>query len=97
MAKKEYTARRDANDQSRNTADNHRELWTVEEIEILQQFWEEVPLEQIALTVGHTVEACRQKFYLLRKEETAAPVVERRLREVNTWTTGFTSLDDMGY
>lgn len=86
----QYEHRRQVNEQSRNEADNFRELWSSTEVELLEESWGKATLEDIAAALGRTVEACRQKHYDLRKTaEVVAPISQ--------WSRGFTSLADMGY
>jgi hypothetical protein len=98
MAHKDYTPRKTLNEKSRNTAVKDRELWSANEVEWLESFWsaEEGELEALAVVLGRTVEACRQKHYELRKhaERVAAT---KSLKKADTWTKGFTSLDEMGF
>jgi len=93
----DYRERQTRNDRSRSEAENFMEPWTVEEVETLEKEWDTDPvvLEALASLLGRTVEACRQKHYDLRKRPEA--VVEEKLRKVDKWTKGFTSLEDMGY
>lgn len=91
----DYAKRQARNDESRVTADAHREDWSADEVQLLQESWCEAPIEDIAATLGRTIEACRQKHYDLR-------VVSQRTRQAKSsnnsrWDRGWTSLEDMGY
>ena len=92
----DYTPRKTVNDASRNTADKDRELWSDHEVEILVNFWGEAAVEDIALTLGRTVEACRQKHWELTKK-IERKAVQEKVARLTPWDKGFTSLDDMGY
>lgn len=67
---KTYADRQRANDASRNQADHHTEPWADAELEVLRM-WNghaDSELDALAEVLGRTREACRQKFYLDRKE-----------------------------
>ncbi len=93
----DYTARREANEASRTTADAHREIWEAHEVELLEEGWaaDEATLPEIAELLGRTIEACRQKHYDLRtaKQRTT----QRKSQNNSKWDRGWTSLEDMGY
>lgn len=93
----DYKDRKKTNEESRNAADAHRELWSADEVELLMGFFgEEEDLIELAEILGRTVEACRQKAYEV-KRNALKTVVTKKLRQVGKWSGGFTSLDDMGY
>lgn len=98
MSKKPYNyePRKQRNEQSRNLATKDHELWSEQEVEILENFWDEADVVDIAATLGRTVEACRQKHWELTKRP-ARVVAEEKVAQLGTWSGGFTSLDDMGY
>lgn len=99
MTKKyDYTERQERNDRSRNEAKNFMEPWDETEVELLEKEWstDAVVLEALASLLGRTVEACRQKHYDLKKNRPEAVAMEK-LKTVDKWTKGFTSLADMGY
>lgn len=95
-AKGERKAR---NDLSRNEAKSYMEPWGAEEVEVLESLWsaKTADLEALAALLGRTVEACRQKHYELAKLPNRVVQVKESLNKVNTWTGGFTSLEDMGF
>lgn len=99
MSKKPYVyePRKTRNELSRNEAKAHLERWDETEVATLLELWttEEEDLIALASLLGRTVEACRQKFYDVQKRPEA--VVEAKLKKVDRWTQGFTSLEDMGY
>lgn len=92
-----YYDRKAANDDSRNRAEHHTEEWAAEEVALLEECWNDVPLEEIAETLGRTIEACRQKHYEIgrAKVRRAQDVIDRAEKTVDRWTKGFTSLEDM--
>lgn len=87
------------NELSRNEAANFAEPWAAYEVEELEGFWGDVPLDEIALALGRTIEACRQKHYELRngvvRTDTATVKAAKAVRTTNEWSKGFTSLADM--
>jgi hypothetical protein len=98
-SKMEYVARRQINDLSRTTAEAHRELWAEHEIEFLEKNWStdwEV-LQTLAVCLGRTVEACRQKHYDLGVAREHAAKTKKVAEKVTAWSQGFTSLEEMGY
>lgn len=96
MSATEYEKRRARNDKSRTSADKDGEIWSADEVEYLLAFFDPDDLEDLAASLGRTVEATRQKFYDLRRSEKKT-VAEKKVRELGKWSGGFTSLDDMGY
>lgn len=92
-----HEERKMRNDLSRNSAENHAESWSHEEVSLLEECWKDVPIEEIAEALSRTIEGCRQKHYDLGKGRMrrAQEVAERSARQVNAWTRGFTSLDEM--
>jgi hypothetical protein len=97
MAKTDYTQRKTVNERSRNEAVANAERWSQVEVETLETLWttEEEDLVALAALLGRTVEACRQKHYEIQKRP--EQVVTEKLKKVDRWTQGFTSLQDMGY
>lgn len=100
---KKYTEERKVhNDASLNKAEHHTEIWDAEEVSLLEGCWGSVPLEEIAETLGRTIEACRQKHYTIGEAMKVRAKNERR-KEANAskaatlWEKGFTSLEDMGF
>lgn len=91
--------RKERNDRSRNEAKSYMEPWSQEEVELLEDQWTTKidDLEALASLLGRTVEACRQKHYELAKLPNRVVQVKESLNKVNTWTGGFTSLEDMGF
>lgn len=65
------------NDESRHRADHHAEQWTKEEDDFLQAFWRDADEAEVAEILGRTIEACRQRFYVVRRGEVKSTVVER--------------------
>lgn len=59
------------NDASRNRAQHHSEPWSPSELEQLTEYWDgtEETLEDIAEILGRTIEACRQRYYEVRRGE----------------------------
>ena len=61
------------NDASRNRAEHHAEPWTEYDDEVLQDMWTarhtEEELAEIAEALGRTIEACRQRYYVVRRAE----------------------------
>lgn len=100
---KKYTEERKVkNDASLGSAEHHAELWDAEEIALLEGCWGSVPLEEIAETLGRTIEACRQKHYTIGEAKVARAKSEREkankaTKAANLWERGFTSLEEMGY
>lgn len=86
-----YAERKIANEASRTDAENDREFWTSDEVEILEQNWGVTPLEETAAQLGRTIEACRQKHYMIEQRGT------RVVEPVTKWAKGFTSLEEMGF
>lgn len=93
-----YEVRRELNEVSRTYAEHHAEIWEAHEVELLEECWSEANIEEIAETLGRTIEACRQKHYSL------GLVKERQIRTKQAksttnskWDRGWTSLEDMGY
>lgn len=64
-----HEARLARNDESRNRAEHYREEWTAEEDEFLQAFWKDADEAEVAEILGRTIEACRQRFYVVRRGE----------------------------
>jgi hypothetical protein len=62
---RDYQTRQAVNDASRNKANHHALPWSCEEVELLREIWDgtETTLQEIAETLGRTIEACRQKYY----------------------------------
>ena len=98
-----YTQERKVkNDASLGSAEHHTELWDAEEVALLEGFWGTVPLEEIAETLGRTIEACRQKHYTIRDAMVTRAEDERikatkANKAATLWEKGYTSLEDMGY
>lgn len=90
--------RKERNERSRNKADQHKQIWDENEIEMLLEFWgdPEVTIEQLAEELGRTVEACRQRYYEWQRAQTLAEA-KKQVKQVDAWTKGFTSLEDMGF
>lgn len=90
--------RHERNELSRNKADAHKTLWSEAELEMLLEFWgdPEVTIEQLAAEVGRTVEACRQRYYEWQRGQTRAEA-EKKVKTVDQWSKGFTSLEEMGF
>lgn len=57
------------NDKSRNRAERFGEEWDVQDDEFLQAFWKDEDEEEVAEALGRTIEACRQRFYIVRRGE----------------------------
>jgi hypothetical protein len=97
MAKTDYTQRKAVNEKSRNEAVANAERWSQVEVETLETLWttDEEDLVALAALLGRTVESCRQKHYELAKQPER--VVAEKLKTVDKWTKGFTSLESMGY
>lgn len=72
----EYEERRRRNEKSQNLADSHRQPWTEFEDDLLQDLWTathtEEELAEIAETLGRTIEACRQRYFIVRRAETVS-------------------------
>lgn len=98
-----YTQERKVkNDASLGSAEHHTELWSSEEVALLEQFWSTVPLEEIAEALGRTIEACRQKYYTIGEAMKVRAKDERKkaakaTKAATLWEKGFTSLDAMGF
>ena len=95
---RDYRPRREANEASRLTAEAFGEIWEQHEVELLEEAWSEATIEEIAETLGRTIEACRQKHYDLGR--TAQRTVRTKQAKATTnskWDRGWTSLEDMGY
>lgn len=93
-----YAPRREANEQSLTTAEHHREIWEQHEIELLEECFGEETIEEIAETLGRTIEACRQKHYSLEEAAKQAGRTKRQKSSHNSqWDKGWTSLEDMGF
>ncbi len=97
---KSYVKRHDANEKSREIADNYREEWTAEEVALLEEYWDVEPIEDIAAVLGRTIEGCRQKHHEIgrgrvRRARRAEAEAKKATKAANMWTRGFTSLDDM--
>lgn len=71
---KDETRRKERNEASRNRADHYAEPWLGWEIELLMQ-WDgtEAELEELAELLGRTIEACRQHFYVTRRDGQGGP------------------------
>lgn len=95
----DYAIRRQINDQSRETADNHHERWTFEEIAFLEENWttDQEDLKAMAALLNRTVEACRQKHYEIGVAAQHSESTKRTGKRVTAWSQGFTNLDAMGY
>lgn len=69
----EYEERQARNEESRNRAELHRQPWTEYEDQLLQDLWTtthtEEELAQIAEALGRTIEACRQRYHIVRRAE----------------------------
>jgi hypothetical protein len=63
------------NDESLNKATHHREAWSADEIAFLMD-WDQSDdeLSIIAECLGRTREACRERFYKVRRGEAPAPL-----------------------
>ena len=86
---RDYEARREVNDESRNHAGHHGEPWSGYEIDLLLQ-WDgsESELLDLAEMLGRTVEACRQRFYEARSGKVRDPrATARRTRSVTRTVT----------
>lgn len=93
-----YADRQAANDASRTTAEHHAEIWEAHEVELLEECWSEATLDEIAETLGRTIEACRQKHYELgRQAERATRAKQAKSGHNSQWDKGWTSLEAMGY
>lgn len=92
-----YKERQERNERSRNEAKAHLERWSENEVATLQEMWttDKEDLEALANLLGRTVEACRQKHYEL--SQLPERVASEKLKKVDKWTKGFTSLEDMGF
>jgi len=93
-----YAARQEANEQSRETAEAHGEIWEAHEVDLLMECWSEATLEEIAETLSRTIEACRQKHYeTLKSAERGARTKRAKSTQNSKWDRGWTSLEDMGF
>lgn len=92
-----YRERKRANEASLGTADHYRENWDDAEISLLEGCWGDVPIEEIAIALGRTIEACRQAHYAIGQAmvKRARAIEKKAAQRVDLWTRGFTSLDDM--
>ena len=98
MSSHNYEVRREANELSRDTAEQHREIWEDHELELLEEGWSETALPEIAELLGRTIEACRQKHYEIQHRQTRSGRTKRAKAHHNSqWDRGWTSLEDMGY
>jgi hypothetical protein len=73
-AQQRSTAKRlDRNAASKAQAEHDREPWTQYEDELVQELWTEnhteAELAEIAETLGRTIEACRERYYKVRRAE----------------------------
>lgn len=96
---RDYEARREVNDESRNRAEHHGEPWTGYEIDLLMQ-WDgsESELLDLSEMLGRTVEACRQRFYETRSGKVRTPRPSRRsVTRTVTTTTRIVWEDDDEY
>lgn len=94
--------RRVRNEKSLGGAEHHTEIWSEEEISLLESCWGSVPLEEIAEALGRTIEACRQRHYTIKEAGVARAKKEREKadkasKSAQIWEKGFTSLEDMGF
>lgn len=93
-----YTGRRrEVNEASKQVAENDTQPWETFELELLREGWKVTPLEEIAVTLGRTVEACRQRFYEDQKREVRQAAKPQQTTAQKAWLKGYTSLEDMGY
>lgn len=94
----DYEVRRELNDISRAYAEHHAEIWEQFEVDLLEECWSEDTIEEIAETLGRTIEACRQKHYSLGLAKTRQTRTKQAKSATNSkWDRGWTSLEDMGY
>lgn len=96
----DYAIRRQANDESRNKAEAHGEIWEAYEIELLEEGWsyDEATLPEIAELLGRTIEACRQKHYDIgRRQQQTTRVKQAKTHHNTAWDRGWSSLEDMGF
>lgn len=93
-----YTVRHELNEQSRLTAEAHREIWESWEVELLEEGWGETTLPEIAELLGRTIEACRQRHYEIKTQAERSGRT-KRAKSINNsqWDRGWTSLEDMGF
>lgn len=89
-----YHTRKVVNERSRGDAENYQEIWDETSVEYLEEHWSIDRLEELAVRLGRTVEACRQKHYDLNR---VRPAARRAAATLTKWTRGFTSIDEMGY
>jgi hypothetical protein len=70
----DWGLRKERNEASRNKAGHYAEPWLGWELDLLMQ-WDgtEAELEDLAELLGRTIEACRQHFYITRKEGQGGP------------------------
>lgn len=63
-----YDVRKAHNEETRAYAEHHTEPWTFEEQEVLM-LWsgKESELDDVAELLGRTREACRQRYYTLKR------------------------------
>lgn len=87
--RKDYAERAARNDESRTTADHHAEPWSGDEDDFLKAEWDntDATLAVIAELLGRTIEACRQRYYIVQRghvrTETTITVTQKR------WLVGF--------
>lgn len=92
--------RRTRNETSRNEAGSHWQPWGEHEVQMLIELWPSDTKELVSLAgmLGRTVEACRQKYYSEQaKRSTVTEKAQEAVTVLNTWTTGYTNLSEMGY
>lgn len=84
------SVRQARNDMSRDLAEHHTEPWLRQDDEFLVAFFTLEPdgLFELAETLARTVEACRQRYYLVVRGEATYGV--RATRQYRGWT------EDMG-
>ncbi|HXJ66210.1 MAG TPA: SANT/Myb-like DNA-binding domain-containing protein [Actinomycetota bacterium] len=74
------------NDESRNKAEHHAEPWSQYEDEFLAEMWGEPGsathtegnLAEIAEALGRTIEACRERYYKVRRATTVTYTTRTR-------------------
>lgn len=90
---KDHAERLRRNSESRNRAEHFREPWSEEEIEMLMELWRDrdVPEEEVAEALGRTIEACRQRFYEVRRGERSYSIKVTTTRTTTTKTFEVTS------
>lgn len=76
------------NDESRTYAEHHAEPWSGDEIDFLMT-WEggEEDLAALAELLGRTIEACRQRFYEVRRGHVRVSVTQ--VTVVTGWLVGY--------